>query len=191
MGCVYLLSFPNQKYYIGLTKQPLKNRFSAECRSVQLVGRAIRKYGRENIKVNAVFQSNDLNVLCCIERFLIGEFQTHGSNGYNLTDGGEGPTNRIVSDETKKKLSESGMGHPVSFETRLKLSNIHTGRKLSNDHKKKIGKAGTGRKHNNETKKKISDAHKKIKHKKHSDATKRKMSVSQSIRRSKEGIISD
>jgi ribosomal protein S17 len=46
----------------------------------------------------------------------------------NLTDGGDGLKGRIVSDETKQKMSLVRKGKPVSEETKLKLSLCQKGR---------------------------------------------------------------
>lgn len=67
------------------------------------------------------------------------------------------------SEETKRKISKTLIGHPVSNETRKKLSEALTGRQLSEEHKRKISLNGfhygmLGKKTSVETKKKISEA---------------------------------
>jgi hypothetical protein len=62
---------------------------------------------------------------------------------HNRTDGGEGVSGYIVSEETRKKLSEMRKGKTLSEET-----------------KRKVSAAGKGRTHSEETKIKISEAHK-------------------------------
>jgi hypothetical protein len=61
---------------------------------------------------------------------------------WNFTDGGEGVSGRIVSNETRKKISDGHAGKPLSEEHRKKLSEAHTGKKLSPEHIEKLrGKA--------------------------------------------------
>jgi hypothetical protein len=104
----------------------------------------------------------------------------------NRTDGGDGKSGAIVSNETKIKMSgaHKGENNPMfgktqSDESKKKMSGAHKGKKLSDETKKKIGEAKKGNTHmlgktlSEETKKKLSDARK---GKTHSDETKKKMS---------------
>ena len=86
---------------------------------------------------------------------------------HNGTDGGEGVSGRIISKETKIKLSESNKGKKRSEETKRKLSEAKKGKTLTEEHKAKISKALRGEKNHNfdkplseKTKRKISEAHK-------------------------------
>ncbi len=75
----------------------------------------------------------------------------------NLTDGGDGTKNKIISLETKNRMSESKKGTKLSEETKRKISKLHTGRIKSEDEIKKLSKALLGHKISEETKKKISE----------------------------------
>jgi hypothetical protein len=77
----------------------------------------------------------------------------------NKTDGGEGTCGRVLSQESKRKISEA-----------------RKGRVLSEEHKQKIGEAGRGRVHSTETKQKISDANKGQLREPLSEETKRQIS---------------
>ena len=73
---------------------------------------------------------------------------------------------RVVSEETKRKLSESHKGQEgiwrgkcLSEEHRQNVSDAHKGKKFTEEHKRKIGEAGKGRKHSKETRRKISKSH--------------------------------
>ena len=96
---------------------------------------------------------------------------------YNLTDGGEGMSGILMSDETKKKIgiarsgrthseesrkkiSENQKGKYISDESRLKMSESQKGKKLTEKTKEKIGIAGRGRTHSEETKKKLRNLNK-------------------------------
>jgi hypothetical protein len=83
----------------------------------------------------------------------------------NLTEGGEGSSGRIMSEETKKLWSQQRKGKKqteaqyaancnriISEETRKKQSEANKGRKLSPDVIAKIAKSNTGSKRSEETK---------------------------------------
>jgi hypothetical protein len=83
---------------------------------------------------------------------------------YNRTDGGEGSSGCIPSQETRKKLSDANRGgnHP------------NYGKTASEESRKKMSEASKGIIHSEETKRKISDANKNP-----SEETRRKMSERQ------------
>lgn len=76
----------------------------------------------------------------------------------NLTDGGEGVAGRIVTKETRQKISEGHKGKTLSETHKQNLSKALTGRKLPDGVAEKISKANKGMKRSNETKKNISNA---------------------------------
>jgi hypothetical protein len=87
----------------------------------------------------------------------------------NKTNGGDGVSGFVMSDETKRKMSEKAKGRPGvksmlnrkhSEETRLKMSLAHKGKKKSLDHSAKVGAAHKGRKLSEEHKAKMSQAKK-------------------------------
>ena len=86
------------------------------------------------------------------------------------------------SEESKQKISESKKN--ISDETRRKMSDSKKGKHHSEEHKKKIGEANKGKHHSEETKKKISESQSGEKHPmfgKHlSEETKKKISESKS-----------
>lgn len=77
------------------------------------------------------------------ERYWISYYKSSGHNLTNVTDGGEGGNTRggkILSEQTKKKISETHMGannpmfnKSVSFETREKLSDSLRGKKKNKE----------------------------------------------------------
>ncbi len=110
----------------------------------------------------------------------------------NIADGGKGGSHPQRA-ETRRKLSEINLGHPVSKEARQKISEAGKGRtppnkgkKASVETRKKISKAGRGRPAPNkgkkasvETRKKLSAARKNQKTRPCSEETKRKISEAQ------------
>lgn len=76
---------------------------------------------------------------------------------FNLTDGGEGVKGRIVSTETRKKMSESRKGYKPTPESIIKRLALIKGRKNSLETILKMKIAHQGIKHSPETKAKISE----------------------------------
>jgi hypothetical protein len=79
----------------------------------------------------------------------------------NLTDGGEGASGAVRSDEYKKAVSLRVKGTKASDETKALISKNHKGFKgmqHTNEAKEKVSIASKGRKHSDETKKKLSEA---------------------------------
>ena len=59
----------------------------------------------------------------------------------NLTNGGEGPSGRMISEETRAKLRR----RIISEERRLATSALFAGKPLSKEHRKKIGDGNRGK----------------------------------------------
>ena len=68
---------------------------------------------------------------------------------------------KIVSEETKQKMSKALKGHLCNEETKRKISAANKGKIVSEETRIKIGEASKGRYLSEETKKKISEARKK------------------------------
>lgn len=109
------------------------------------------------------------------EKLLILCFKDMGYKLSNMSDGGEGSTGLIHTEESKRKISQKLLGIPkseqhklnvinarknykTSEETKEKLRKLRVGTKLSDEHKAKISKSRTGKKHSKEVLKKMSDA---------------------------------
>lgn len=85
------------------------------------------------------------------EKYYISYFDSK-TNGYNLTDGGEGVLNPCQ--QTRKRMSDAQKGKKASDETRALLSDIH--RNISDETRKKMSIAKSNM--SDETKKKISES---------------------------------
>lgn len=129
-----------------------------------------------NINGSESFKFNLLEI-CRIEELsekeiaYIEKFQEINKS-FNLTSGGEGSLGRVVSEETRAKLSKSSKGRKPSSETIEKIRKANSGKKNS----------FYGKTHSIESKKKISEAHKNMEmpwlHKPLPEEVKRKISES-------------
>lgn len=184
----------NGKIYIG---QDSKNN-SKYLGSGDLIKKAIKKYGKENFIKEVLCVCIDQDELDIKEQFFIKELDSSNLDiGYNIALGGRngGSFGRKLSEEHKKKISESRIGIVFSEEHKNKISKAHVGKTMTNETKEKmsvsqkliihepmkeetkqkISKIKTGKKASDETKKKMSDSHSGEKNhfygKKHSDET--------------------
>jgi hypothetical protein len=97
-----------------------------------------------------------------LEKFLIQEIgrKKHGGPLTNLTDGGEGISGFVFSEESRAKMAASQTGVFPSEETRRKISIAGKGRKKSADTIEKVAASHRGRKRPPETGRRISAAKK-------------------------------
>lgn len=183
----------NDKIYVGKDK----NNNPKYLGSGLILKKAIKKYGRCNFKKEILDYCNSEKELNEKEIYWIKKLNSVNT-GYNLLEGGQGGAvkGRKLSDKTKKKISNSLIGHLVSSETKYKMSqngkgiSRNKGKKLSKETKQKISESQKGRKLSEETKKKISINQKGIKKEKllgrkpwnkgiaHTEETKKKISIS-------------
>ena len=124
--CVYMHRSPSNKAYIGITSKKPEKRWDNGngYKKQSYFWRAICKYGWDNIE-HIIFMDNlSKSEACHIEQLLIQLFDTQNSDfGYNYQPGGEtGNYGCKMSDETRKKVSESKKGRKATAEERLKLS---------------------------------------------------------------------
>ena len=142
--------------YIGQTIKSVEFRFRCHINEARREGntgshfhRALNKYG-EYVWDTVLLEDNipiaDLDSKEC---FYIEKYNTY-YEGYNMTKGGISGKGQIVSEETRKKLSEVGRGRVVTDETRRKISNGNKGNKQrlghsnSPEHRRKISESRLG-----------------------------------------------
>lgn len=113
----------NDKKYIGITRKTPNERWNngyGYIRNPHFFN-AIKKYGWDNFDHIIMYRNLCEEVAIEIERDLIEKFDTTNQDkGYNLSPGGRGPG--MMTEETRKKISESHKGIRPSEETRKKLS---------------------------------------------------------------------
>lgn len=193
MSCgIYKWTSPNGKSYIGQSinlerrKQDFINNelytTNNEC-SLTVIDKARKKYPDFEQWYYEILEYCEPNELNDREQFYINLYDTF-KNGYNQTSGGG--QNFEISDETRKKISDSHKGekHPMygkthSNETKEKIRQANIGKTpwikgktLSDEHKEKIRQAHIGITFSDEHKEKIGNAHK---GKTRSDETKEKI----------------
>jgi group I intron endonuclease len=127
---------------------------------------AWNKYGKDNFKfyviekfsVNQNISSDMLNNL---EIKYIKQYDTY-NNGFNLTIGGEGATGNILSESSKKKIGFKNKinmtGKKMSDETKKKMSDSHKGYVKTESHRKHLSESLTGYKRSEEQKEKCRKA---------------------------------
>lgn len=124
-GVVYLiLNKINGRKYVGQTIQPLKVRFNehASKRNNAPLGKAIKKYGRENFYCGVIKTCASKEELDYWEKYYIAALHCKAPYGYNLTDGGEGATGCSRTPEQRAKLSAIYKGKSRPPEVCAKIS---------------------------------------------------------------------
>ena len=187
----------NEVFYIGIGKE--ESRAYSSYHRNNLWKNIVNKYGYE---VDITHQDIIWEEACVIEKYLIsfwGRKDLGKGNLVNMTDGGEGAINKIITEDSRQKMSDCKKGikrkplsekhkqkislskkdikrKPLSEETRQKISNGNKGKKMSNEAKQKMSISAKGKKLTEETKEKMSKSKKGIKRKSHSEETKQKIS---------------
>ena len=123
----------NDKFYIGFTTKHINRRFSGHIYDSKVsnrpICRAIRKYGSNAFRIEAIYQSRDItHTLNVMESHFIAELNPH----YNVTLGGEGVIGYKHTPDTIEKCRLSMLGKTHSEETKRKMSQTRKGYKPSN-----------------------------------------------------------
>jgi len=129
----------NGMSYVGQTTTNLNHRIDRHLieskKSRSYFHRVLNKYGIENFKWKILKECRDISDLNKSEKYFIEQYKTNKSNGYNLTDGGEGIIGYNHSEKTKNKIRLKLMGHSVMGVTRKKISGNLQGHKQSKETK--------------------------------------------------------
>ena len=117
----------------------------------------VEKYGAENIKAY-IFPCASEREAFDDEVQQIAQLRESGYELVNLTFGGEGPTGRVYSDETRAKMAAAHQGVKISAETIAKRSATVRGRKHSAKTIERMAEAKRGKPVSAETRAKIAAA---------------------------------
>lgn len=148
-GKIYKVTSPSNKVYVGITNYSLDKRKKEHIRSSlkessriynTKFSKAIRKYGdqlkweiiEENITCREILKEKERQYISLYDSYI---------NGYNSTPGGDG-SGKIMSRETKEKLSQINRGKTLSEETKKKISDKLKG-KMSGEKNPMYGKKWT------------------------------------------------
>lgn len=158
---VYMHTCPNNKVYVGLTRQPIEKRWGKgkNYQNTPYFYNAIKKYGWDNIKHEVLFENLTKQEAEQKEIELIALYNSSNRNfGYNIERGGK--AGYRLTPEIREKMSKAARGRPVSEETRKKRSQSLKGRVFSEETKRKISQAKIGKIVSEETKRKLSEINK-------------------------------
>ena len=133
---LYIVKFTNNKKYIGITSniqdRKRKHKMRVKRGDTECFYNDIRKYGWDNLEWVVLGGYDSWEHLCAIEVEEIGRYNTYmnttGSNGYNMTLGGEGTRGFTHSKEYRERLSKGWTGE----------GNPNYGKKISTDQKRKL-----------------------------------------------------
>lgn len=155
----------NGKMYIGQTVNPIR-RFAEHAsrdyekhKSRSRIGRAIKKYGKENFEFQILCWCPDKTYADAVEIKLINAYDTRGI-GYNICAGGKGtgsgedhPKFGVKdSKETRRKKTIARLGEKnpnygrkFSAEVRARMGASKKGRVITREWRAKIGAANKGK----------------------------------------------
>ena len=162
---IYKITSPSGKIYIGqswIVNQRFKNYFKIYgVKGQTKLYNSFIKYGVENHKFEIVIElpyDVSQHILDNYEIFVWKQFKEAGYEMLNIREPGKGGK---LSEETKKKMSESGKIKVFSEEHKRNISKAVKGRKCSEETKRKMSiltlgnTRRVGKKHSEETKLKI------------------------------------
>lgn len=149
MYSIYRFTFPNGKYYFGMTSQKPHRRWQngEGYKKCPLVYSAISKYGWENIKKDILFTFDSQEEALQKEKELIKYYNTtNPMNGYNLHEGGM-PTgaSSFLTEEGRQKIIATHTGIPMSEYTKQRIIEAQTGRIKTKEELEKISNSLKGR----------------------------------------------
>lgn len=162
---VYMHVSPSGKRYVGITQDYIKRwRKGLGYYDNKYFYNAIQKYGWDNFEHIIIAENLSLDDAAKMEIELIAKYKSNDREyGYNHAEGGVVNRGYKLSEETRKKLSESHKG----------ISNSNKGKKLSEEHRQKLSDSAKryhethefvspmkGKHHSEDTKRRMSNAHK-------------------------------
>ena len=111
MAQVYIITNKlNNKQYVGATNTSLEERWKSHLYDNNVISQAIKKYGKENFSMEAIYQCDTMDEAYALEPKFIIEHNTKYPNGYNISSGGKGSQvgkRKPTPEHVKQKISES------------------------------------------------------------------------------------
>lgn len=90
MWKLYKLNFPNGKCYVGITSRTIEERFTQHSFSHYPTGKAIRKYGKQNITIQLLDEGSEFYIKE-EEARIVNQLWVDSCSNYNLALGGNMP----------------------------------------------------------------------------------------------------
>lgn len=136
----------NEPFYIGIGSDEKYNRAYEKARRNSLWKKIVAKtdYEIEILIDNISFDSAKEKEIEFVK--LYGRKDLGTGCLVNLTDGGDGTVNKVITDEYRKKLSKSASNRVLSEEHKEKLRKYRIGIPNSKEARQKISLANTGKK---------------------------------------------
>lgn len=121
--CVYKHTAPNGKVYVGITGRDPEKRWNyGHGYDTQFFGKAVKKYGWENIKHEILKSGLTADEAFEAEIEAIREFNSRDPmHGYNCDEGGKGASGWTATPELRKQCSEHAKKMWANKEIREKL----------------------------------------------------------------------
>ena len=118
-GRIYVIKFPNEKCYIGLTTTSLNKRkrehhsCASRCnKKSYIIYKALNKYDMvDTFELEEIDTAENLEELREKEKQYISSYNSHyiTGNGYNMTYGGDGGIGYEYTPEARQKISEKSI----------------------------------------------------------------------------------
>lgn len=122
---VYMHISPSNKRYIGITKQNPQKRWCNGKGYKQNIyfTNAINKYGWDNFEHIILFEGLSKEEAEIMEKCYIALYDTmNRERGYNRTEGGDGTCGHIVSEESRRRISEGKKGKQCGEDNHMSRS---------------------------------------------------------------------
>ena len=136
-GYIYKITSPIGNVYIGQTFNlyvRINKYKNLHCKEQIRIFNSIKCYGWENHKfeiIEELFDDLDDREIYWISEYKSNCRKYPEIDGLNLTDGGKTSKGKIITEETKQKISIANKGKKHSQEAKNKMSEIKKGKKQS------------------------------------------------------------
>lgn len=200
-GYIYVTTnLINKHMYIGQHKYNINKIDESYLGSGTLFLKALKKYGKENFKVEMLGIAHTKKELNQLEKYFIATFIDKYGKGmlYNMAEGGQGGNNSPMTPERKANISKARKGQKLDPKRAQMLQNMRTGRIVSEESKLKARLSNLGQARSEEARKNMSLNHADVNGiknpffgKKHTPETLKKISESAKGRNSNKNWINN